>query len=360
MKRATSIRLDEGATVLCALVVLAVVVFGGYVFVPRDKGLSGDWSAPATDGDVVAGRVLLSGGNAALDLRTGKSVRLGSVVGGTAFYADDRLVVVKGERVDSVALDASARWTWRAAAGHRAIPLAATGDSTLLADCSPVTAEGCRLVGIDRAGRQDWEAPGAQRPVDPPREALPRVQASKVGGGGVLLTDPVSGRTSLQPGDAFVAVPDGPVVVPVVQDGQCVVSLYAAPDPLWTRVLGPCPGGKQPQVRVAPDAVVLQWAGRTERLATTTGATLPPPVPTTVRGVLAAAGSLVATRRVHSPGDRVLLPRHDSQVLELRDATSGEVRARLVTEHPVQLLLLEPRAVVVREGGRIVRYDVDG
>ncbi len=360
MRRSTSIRLDQGATTLCALVVLAVVVFGGYAFVPRGTGLSGDWSAPATDGEVVAGLVLLSGGNAALDLRTGASVRLGSVTAGRASYVDGRLVVVKDGRVDSVHLDGSGRWTWHAAVGHEAIPLAAAQGSTLVADCPSTSSGTCRLVGIGANGRQDWDRPGAARPTAPPQGALPRLHAEPVRGGGVLLTDPGSGRTSLQPGDAFVAVPDGPVVVPVVQDGQCVVSLYAAPDPLWTRVLGPCPGGKDPQVQVTAGAVVLQWPGRTEHLATTTGATLPSPPPATVRGVLAAAGSLVATRRVYSPSDRVLLPRHDRQVLELREAASGEVRARLVTEHPVQLLLLEPRAVVVRQGARVIRYDVDG
>ncbi|KQZ90085.1 hypothetical protein ASD62_13040 [Phycicoccus sp. Root563] len=185
------------------------------------------------------------------------------------------------------------------------------------------------------------------------------MHAQRVDGGGVLLTDPTSGRTSLQPGSSFVAVPDGPVVVPVVQDAQCVVSLYAELDPLWTRVLGPCPGGRLPEVDVRGDGVHLTWPGRTERLATATGSSLPPPAPSTVPGALAAAGTVVATRRVHSLRDRVILPWQDRNGLELRDAASGDVRARLVTDEPVALLLLEPRAVVVREGDRIVRYDVD-
>lgn len=361
MRRSTrGRRLGAAVGVVLALGVLAAVAFGPYLLGPRTEALSGDWSARAFEGRVVADRALVGGGNTALDLRTGKSVRLGSVVGGTAFYADGRLVVVKGERVDSVALDASARWTWRAAAGHRVIPLAAARGSTLLADCASVTADRCRLVGIDRAGKQDWEAPDAQRPVDPPQAALPQVHASKVDGGGVLVTDPVSGRSSLEPGSRFAFVPDGPVVVTVEQDGQCVVSLYAAADPLWTRVLGPCPNSTVPGIAVSDGVVALTWPGRTERLSAATGATVAPSRRTPIAGVVGRTGSLVATQEVHQAG-RTDLVRHgrDSHVLQLRHMGTGDVVAQLVTHDSVALLALEPDAVVVREGGRVVRYTVD-
>lgn len=340
--------------------VLVVAVTGAYVASPRTEGLAGEWSAPSSDGEVVAERALVSGGNAALDLRTGKSVRLSSVAGGAATYADDRLIVSKDGRVDSVRLDAPVRWTWRAPAGHVAIPLAAAAGSTLVADCPAGAGKTCRLVGLDSAGKPGWESAGAQRPHERPRPALPRLLAEQVEGGGVSLTDPTSGRASLQPGDSFVAVPDGPVIVPVQQGGQCVVSLFTAPDPLWTQLLGPCPGGRVPEVAATDGAVLLTWAGRVERLALGTGAALPPPSVRPVSGVLAAAGSLLATRRVDPPPAKAILPWRDSQVLELRDARSGEVRARLVTERPVTLLLLEADAVVVRVDSRVVRYSLDG
>ena len=346
MRLPTARRPSRLTLVVLVVGLLAAVLAVGHLASPRTQGLSGEWSASAADGDVVAGRALVSGGNGALDLRTGKSVRLGSVSGGAAFYADERLLVVSGGRIDSVRLDASARWTWQAPTDHLATPLAASGGSTLVADCPASPATACRLVGLDATGKPGWESSDAPRPVDPPRAALPRVHAQRVDGGGVVLTDPVSGRTSLQPGSSFVTVPDGPVVVPVQQGGQCVVSLYTAPDPLWTRVLGPCPGGKLPAVVVRDGAVVLTWQGRTRRLATATGVTLPGPGP----------GALVATRHTGSSLLDPLRWGKDTAVLELTDARTGEVRARLVTDEPVALLVLEPAAIVVREGDRVVRY----
>ena len=339
--------------------VLVVAVTGAYVASPRTEGLAGEWSAPSSDGEVVAGRALVSGGSAALDLRTGKSVRLGSVAGGAATYADDRLIVSKDGRVDSVRLDASVRWTWRAPAGHVAIPLAAAAGSTLVADCPAEAGKTCRLVGLDSAGKPGWESTDAGRPVDQPEPSLPRIHAESVEGGGVLLTDPVSGRSTLQPGTSFTAVPDGPVVVPVQQGGQCVVSLFASPDPLWTQVLGPCPGGKVPEVSVSEGAVLLSWPGRTERLATDTGATLPRPTTTPVPGAVASSDGLVATRRTAAS---LLDPRRwgeDDHVLELHDAGTGSVRATLVTESPVTVLLLDRDSLVVREEGRVVRYTLE-
>ena len=68
---------------------------------PGSEDLSDDWAAPEVDGTVVAERALVSPDNTSVDLVTGKTVRLGSVTGGTRFVADDRMIVVSEGRVDS-------------------------------------------------------------------------------------------------------------------------------------------------------------------------------------------------------------------------------------------------------------------
>ena len=100
-----------------AAVLVLLVGLGLHLATPRTHGVQGDWSAKALDGAVVAERALVSGDNTALDLRTGKTVTLGSVSGGTAVVADDRLIIAGPGRIDSARLDATTRWTWRPPAG---------------------------------------------------------------------------------------------------------------------------------------------------------------------------------------------------------------------------------------------------
>ena len=239
---------------------------------PRTKGVEGDWSAKAVDGPVVAGRAVLSGDNTALDLRTGKTVTLGSVRGGTPYVADDRLVIASPGQVDSARLDATARWTWRAAGWHDGHPAGGGGGSTLVLACP---AEGtCRLVGLDAQGKEGWSTDGCQPANAAPQRPRSPGSTRPAQAGGVLVIDPVSGRTALQPGRSFLAVPDGPVVTEVVQGDQCVVAAYRTADPAWTRVLPQCPASQTPRLSADPTdstAVTVTWPSRTERLDLATG-----------------------------------------------------------------------------------------
>jgi hypothetical protein len=358
----------SGRARVAALGAVALLVVAGFaaahVLTPRTEGVAGDWSAPSADGTVVAGRALVSGGNTALDLRTGTMVTLGSVVGGVPYVADERLVIASRGRLDSVRLDASARWTWRPPSGATVVPLAANGGSTLVATCPEAAATPCRLVGLDARGHVGWESQssGTARPVASSGEALPRTHAEKVPGGGLLLTDPVTGRQVLQPGSTFLAVPDGPVVVPVEQDGQCVVSATTAADPLWTRVLGPCPAGELPQLSATPGAVRLQWPGQSRALDLVTGKDTTTPPSRKAPAELARTDGLVATRRDVSVRTDPLCWGDALHTIELRrvgGAADAEPVARIVSAHRLDLLLLEPRAVVVRVGDRVVRYALD-
>jgi hypothetical protein len=152
---------------------------------------------------VVADRAIVSGTNTALDLRTGRTVTLGSVRDGTPFVADDRLIIGGPGRIDSARLDATARWTWRAPTGTSTVPVAAAGGSTLVLTCP--AAGTCALIGLDPQGRQDSRSDGIARHAAAPNDgSLPRVAARAVEGGGVLVTDPASGRTVLRAGRSFV------------------------------------------------------------------------------------------------------------------------------------------------------------
>ena len=349
--------------------VLALVALALYLATPRTKGVDGDWSAKAVGGRVVADRALVSGDNSALDLRTGKTITLGSVTGGTPFVADDRLIIASTGRIDSARLDATARWTWRSPAGTSATPLAAAGGGTLVLAC-PATGT-CQLVGLNAQGRPDWQSDGAARrdtssdatPDTTSRAgALPRVDAAGVQGGGVLVTDPATGRSTLQPGRSFLAVADGPVVTELVQDGRCVVSAFATADALWTRVLEACPTS-QPTLTADHGSVALSWPTRLERLDLATGKTLP----TSTAGDGTTAGGRVVA---HTAGVTVrelrktmhTNPFHwgdDVTILQLRDSATGDLRAQVVSDQRLTLLQLDDGAVVVRDGGRVIRYTLD-
>jgi len=349
-------------SVVALLVVTAVVA--AHLLTPRTEGVSGDWSAPSVDGTVVAGRALVSGGNTALDLRTGTKVTLGSVVGGTPYVADERLVIASPGRLDSVRLDASARWTWRAPAGATVVPLAANAGSTMVATCLQGSATSCRLVGLDTRGHVAWQSQssGMARPAAPTGGALPRAHAEKVRGGGLLVTDPVTGRQLLQPGSTFLAVPDGPVVVAVEQDGQCVVSATTAADPVWTRVLGPCPRGSLPRLSATRAAVRLDWPGQSRALDLVTGKDTTSPSPPKAPAEVARTDELVATQREVALHTDPLRWGETVHVVELRrtgDGADAEPVARVVSTQRLTLLLLEPRALVVRDGDRVMRYLLD-
>jgi hypothetical protein len=348
-----------------ALFLVLLVGFGLHGATPRTTGVEGDWSARAEGGRVVADRALVTGDNTALDLRTGTRVTLGSVGGGTPYVADDRLILASPGRVDSARLDATARWTWRSPAAATAVPLAASGGSTLVLVC-PASGT-CQLVGLDARGRPDWQSDGAARRDTAGRKAplpdgsLPRVDVVGVPGGGVVVTDPASGRSTLQPGRSFLAVADGPVVTELVQDGRCVVSAFTAADPLWTRVLESCPTA-QPVLSADEVSVTLRWPSRVERLALATGQPSTSAAgerPARHSTVIDRASGLTATesrRTVHSNPFRWGA---EVNVIELRDDATGDVRARVVSSQPLALLRLDKSSVVVRDGGQVIRYTLD-
>jgi hypothetical protein len=346
----------------CVAGVVVLVGLGLHLATPRTQGLDGDWSANAVEGTVVAGRALVSGDHTALDLRTGKTVTLGSVRGGTPFIADERLIIATDGRIDSVRLDATVRWTWHSPAGTTATPLAASGGSTLVDVCPAAGA--CRLVGLNAQGRQDWQSDGATRREQAPRDgSLPRVHATSVPGGGVLLTDPVSGRSTLRAGRSFLAIPNGPVVTELVQDGKCVVSAYSAADALWTRVLDECPASAMPVMGVGGGAVMLTWLARVGRLDLATGKTLP------IKGATIKATTTETTGKVVGQGGGLTAIQSQKTlrtnpfrwgtrvtVIELRDSTTGDEKAEVVSDQPLTLVHLDKDAIVVRDGSQVVRY----
>ena len=353
------------------LVVLVCLAL--YLLTPRTKGVDGDWSAEAADGRVVANRALVIGDHTALDLRSGKTVTLGSATGGTPLVADDRLIIASRGRIDSAGLDATARWTWQSPAGTTATPLAAARGSTAVLVCP--AADMCQLVGLNALGKQEWQSDGAARRPTTPATAsgtavassphdgsLPRVDAMAVPGGGVVVTDPVSGRSTLQPGRSFLAIPDGPLVTELVQNGRCVVSVFATADPLWTRVLDTCPPSR-PTLTADHTSVALTWPTTVERLDLVTGKTQP----SSRVGEGATAGGRVVVRAAGITVRETRKPVHtnpfhwgdDVTILQLRDGSTGDLRAQIVSDRSLTLLRLEDGAVVVRDGGQVIRYTLD-
>lgn len=348
--RAPSARLALVALVGALVLGLAAAA---YLTTPRTSGVRGDWAAKSLVGQVIASRALVSGDNTAIDLTTGKTVRLGSVQGGTPYIGDDRLVIAVDARVDSVRLDATTRWTWRAPSGSTVTPVAADRGSTAVNVCP--AAGPCDLVGLTAKGRQAWRAAGVgTRDPAGSERALPKVAVTRVDGGGVMLTEPATGRRTLQPGQALLATDTGTVVLADVQQGSCVVAAYVTPDPLWTQVLPDCPGGKVPGMAAANGSLALSWPGRVERLDLATGR--PTTAPQPVAGQLAAAGSLVAVRAERSTPLNPLRWGERTTVVRVLDTVTGDTRAQIASTGRLDLLRLEPHALVVREGSRIVRY----
>jgi len=187
---------------------------------PATEGLSGDWATTAISGVVVADRAIVSPDNSSIDLRTGKTVRLGSVTGGTRHVGDDRMVVVSADRVDSVRLDATQRWTWRPEAPSTVAPLAAAQGQTVLRVCPRASPRQCGLVGVDARGHTAWatDAPGqtaATEPLTDAAGALPRVAVLRAPGpdAGLFLVAPETGQRTMVPGAAVLPVPSGVVAV---------------------------------------------------------------------------------------------------------------------------------------------------
>lgn len=301
--------------------VVAALVLTAYATTPRTHGVTGDWEAKPLDGRVV-GTVLLSGDHTALDLRTGKSVSLGSAAGGRAYAGDGRLVIADAGRLDSVGLDGTNRWTWGAAAGQTPVPLAARRGSTLVATCPTDASAPCDLVGVDARGHEAWRTRGTGHVAAPAGQGLPHAYASPNQGGGVVVLDPVDGRESLVPGQRLTAVPDGPVVVSAVQGGQCVLTAYDGADPAWTRVLARCAGTVPPAQGVGRDT------------------------------------DLTVTRRSRSTPANPLRWGSPTTVLAVADARTGRSVAQVASTGRLDLLLLDGRALVVRTADGIVRYTV--
>ena len=341
-----------------ALGALALGLGGtAYLNNPRSSGLEGDWAAKAVDGTVVAGRALVGGGNTAMDLRTGKTITLGSVQGGTPFIGDERLVIATGNRVDSVRLDASSRWTWRAPPGATATPLAAGGGSTAVLVCE--SRKPCTLNGIGSQGRVEWTLATALDTTLSAPPALPRVLATPSGQDGIELTDPVTGRQTVRPGSRTLTTPDGLVVVPTEHQGACVVTAYRDADPAWVRVLGPCPGQALPTLASDGAWIRASWPGTVTTLSGQDGRTVTTR-PARATGVpVATSQGVAATRTSQTVRTNPFRWGQHVSVLEVRDAAAGDQLAQLVTPEELTLLLLSPEAVVVREGDKVIRYTLE-
>ena len=155
-------------------------------------------------------------------------------------------------------------------------------------------------------------------------------------------------------------MPDGPVVVPAVQGGQCVLSAYDGADPSWTRVLGPCDGGTR---RVSVDGVTsatVEWSDATATVDLATGRDLG-----RSRAALGAEGQVVArsaevlvTRSRRSTPANPLRWGSPTTVLTVLDARTGRPVAQVASTGRLDLLLLDGRALVVRRAEGIVRYTV--
>lgn len=350
-------RLIAMAAALCLVALLASML---YLLSPRTTGVESDWSAKAIDGPVVAGRAVVSGDHTALDLRSGKTLTLGSVRGGTPYIGDGRLVIASPGQVDSARLDASARWTWRAATGENVSPVAANAGSTIVLAC-PASGT-CRLVGLDSQGRESWTQPGVARRKPLPAGGLPLVDGAALGDG-VFVTDPESGRTALRPGRSLLVVPGGPVVTEVVQDGSCVLTAYLSADPAWTRVLPGCPTDQPPRLATEPDdpeTLVVTWPSTSERLDLARGEPAQPPARAEDGAedgaeVVLHQGGMTATESRRTVRTNPFRWGARVTVLQLLDR-SGAVRAQVVSDRPLAPLSLNASGVVVRDGDEIVRY----
>jgi hypothetical protein len=178
------------------------------------------------------------------------------------------------------------------------------------------------------------------------------------GSGGSFLVDPATGRRTLVPDAAILAVADGPVAVTSVSAGRCVTSLYAGPSPAWTSVsTAVCPTALPSRWFTAEGHLWVERSGSWERYALASGSheqvsaeEVPAP--------RSSGGWTVSEERV-SLRPNPFRGADLAFVLTLRDPASGKEKARLVTTHRPEVLLTERGGVVVREDGRVTRYTLD-
>jgi hypothetical protein len=186
------------------------------------------------------------------------------------------------------------------------------------------------------------------------------VLATPTGDDGIVLTDPMTGRQTVRAGTHPLTTPEGVVVVATRQQGTCVVSAYRDADPLWVRVLGPCPDGTLPTL-TSDGAWTRATSPRTVTLlATDTGRTVKVPATRAVPGAIASTQGVSATRFTKVVRTNPFRWGQRLSVIEVRDQSSGDVRATVVTPKSLELLLLRPEAIVVREGDQVVRYTLSG
>jgi hypothetical protein len=178
----------------------------------------------------------------------------------------------------------------------------------------------------------------------------------------VVVVDPVDGRETLAPGDRFTSVPDGPVVVPAVQGGRCVLSAFDGADPAWTRVLGPCGSGAPRVEDGGVRTLAVRWADSTASVDLGTGRR----EPTAASGVTAAgaevgrSADLVVLRERHATPANPLRWGSPTTVLAVVDARTGRPVAQVASAGRLDLLLLDGDGLVVRTDEGIVRHTIRG
>jgi hypothetical protein len=126
-------------------------------------------------------------------------------------------------------------------------------------------------------------------------------------------------------------------------------------------VLDACPS-TQPTLTTDHSSVTLTWPDRGERLDLDTGKTLPPS-----KDLDGAPGGTVIARTSRLTANESRKTLHTSPfrwgahvtVIALRDTATNGVRAQVVSDQPLRVLRLDEDAVVVRDGGQVIRYTVD-
>ena len=362
LRRRTPGWLAAGAAVLAAAVAVAVPALTH----PGSEGLSGEWAAPAVEGTCRGREALVSPDNTSVDLVTGKTVRLGSVTGGTRFVADDRMIVVSEGRVDSVRLDATARWTWRPARPSAVTPWPPHGE-TVLRVCpteQPSSLPGGRRQWPRAAGLGHRRArPGRRHPTPDRPGRLPSALAALSAPGadaGVFVVDPNSRAAHHRPG----AVRPSPARRPARRDPRQRRSLCDQSLRHGAAGLDPREPGALPD---RASAGVVRGGGRacgcTGRAVDETRAGRRPAggagdAPDSRSG-LAAAGMVASVRERISLGPNPFRGSGPAWALDITDAANRERVARLLSRERLALLRLEREAVVVREGSSGVRYTLD-
>jgi hypothetical protein len=141
-----------------------------------------------------------------------------------------------------------------------------------------------------------------------------------------------------------------------------VVSLFATADARWTRLLDSCPSDP-PVLAAEGGAVTLTWPARVERLDLATGWIQP----ARKAGAAAREDSKVVARAAGLTAIESRRTLHTNPfrwgaqvtVIEVRDGTTGYLRAQIVSDKGLTVLRLDDESVVVREGSEAIRYTLD-